>query len=206
MPGFLFCIILALNLLCTFSTYAQPVESKNNGKIELQKMMRRIYILDNKKGKFNNKIVFNSKGAISLRSNINQKNILTGQNIAMKNTGFNDRNTLMRIIEPVQLKTREKERIAEVDSEDDKTIKDFSFFPNPIERTQKEISINFNKFESGSDVQMLLFDASGNVMVKQNLKVIAGQNRVTVPTLASGIYYVNINEKNSNYSKAMFVK
>jgi hypothetical protein len=83
--------------------------------------------------------------------------------------------------------------------------KDFFFYPNPVDRSRREISIAFSQFEQGSEIKMLVYDGLGRTVAQQNLKV-SPTNTIAIPELAPGMYYVTVNEKGGRYSKTMLIK
>jgi hypothetical protein len=116
-------------------------------------------------------------------------------------------NPLLFIIDPGNVSRAAKtENIFPVEEEFEATLKSFSVFPNPIEKSQREITLGFDDFEKGKEIQMSLFDLQGRQVSQHSFKVDTDQKTIAIPQLSSGFYVITINEKNNHYSTKLLVK
>ena len=152
-------------------------------------------------------IDYTAQGKFSLHSSADKKVIFEGQDIAPARIALRQSNRVAYIIDPVNpSRAVKKETIAVARPEITASKKSFSVFPNPIDNSQREITLGLDDFEDGKEIKMSLFDMQGRVISQQSFTPKDKQHEIAIPTLPSGMYFIKINEKNIQYSKKLLVR
>lgn len=86
----------------------------------------------------------------------------------------------------------------------------FEIFPNPISKNEAEIQLNFQSDSEMKNVEFILYDSLGQIMLMESVELLRGESKVTIPlknrVLPSGIYQAVIRDGVEKVSRKIFVK
>ena len=175
-------------------------------KSKWQANLKRIYLFTDVNDAESKNLDYTTEGKFSIRSVSNNSVIFTGQNITKRNVAsyYN----ASRIIDPVRQAEAVKKdsNLVAVNPEVDALEKNFSVYPNPIDNSQSEITLDLEDFEVGKEIQLSLFDGQGRQVKQQSFTLKDKQRTVGIPHLTSGMYFIKLNEKDKQYSKKLLVR
>ncbi|WP_221391320.1 T9SS type A sorting domain-containing protein [Dyadobacter sp. NIV53] len=208
-PAFLLPCALLL-LLTTFSNVcnAQDAKTPRAVKSNWQANLKRIFLFTDIKEENDSRFDYTAEGKFSIRSTASNKVIFSGENLNKKeDNAVTITNHSIFVVDPAgRTQATEEDSVVEVKREINELPKEFSVFPNPIDNTQREITVSLGSFEDGAEIQMSLYDGQGRVLNQQSFTPRENQQSVAIPKLSSGMYFIKINENNKQYSKKLLVK
>ncbi|WP_221391318.1 T9SS type A sorting domain-containing protein [Dyadobacter sp. NIV53] len=200
-------LVLFLSVLFSVS-YAQQAKTVRPAKTNWQANLKRMYLFTDVHDAPADNLDYSSDGKFSIRSIANNSVLFKGENINKNDSSLHAGSRLVFIIDPIrQAESKKKETIiAPVTAEVKPVAKDFSVYPNPIVSTSQQITLGLDDFENGKEIQVSLFDGLGRVINQQSFTLKDKQQTVAIPQLSSGMYFVKISEKDSQYSKKLLVR
>jgi hypothetical protein len=202
--------VCSLLLFCTINfsvSNAQSARKQIPAKSDWQARLKRIYLFTDINDAQNSNISYTSQGRFSIHRYVDNSVIFTGQKINKADISTDLANSLLHIIDAANVSDPvEKENIPAALAEFELPQKNFSVFPNPIDNSQREITLDFNEFDEGKEIQMSLFDLQGRVIGQQKFTLKDKRHTVAIPQLSSGQYFVRINENNNQYAKKLLVR
>ena len=198
-------------LLCftiiSFVSFAQEVKKSSTANANWQANLKRMYMFTDINDAKANNFDYTTEGKFSIRSIANNHVIFTGENINKNDPSVHLTSRSVFIIDPIgKAESKKKENVIAAAPEIELPKKDFSVYPNPINNSQKEITLGLNDFEDGKEIQVSLFDGTGRVVNQQSFTLKDKHQSVAIPQLPSGMYFVKVTEKDNQYSKKLLVR
>ena len=199
--------LLLFLIISSSVSFAQDAQTNSTAKANWQANLKRMYMFTDIQDAKANNFDYTTDGKFSIRSIANNHVMFTGENINKNDPSVHLTSRSVFIIDPLrQAESKKKETVIAAKPEVEPAKKDFSVYPNPLNNSQKEITLGLNDFEDGKEIQVSLFDGTGRVINQQSFTLKDKQQSLAIPQLSSGMYFVKVSEKDNQYSKKLLVR